>query len=314
MALIRRGEAPEHRGGWSGRPAVDDSSLSPRTWTWRSRPREPTKSSRRASTRSSKPGRGTCLSARRFGASSTDDDGLVAYTWPRGGIVGCDLTSICSKDATPPSRMRSSTISWTCGWRSRISAGTAISLRSATNLRWFPRTSTMRSSTPATSPKAGSSGRSGRKRTPDGAWDGSGCSRPVLASRRPRLSTSAFVIARERDQGLRRSPDPRPRSRSSRRVHARLFGSFPLASDTSSPFAFRRQTPRANNTHAGPIERPSNTSRTEANATCTSPPSAGYRVRTSCGVRSGRASAGGGSSSNPRAPGMGCLVACRRRA
>ena len=44
---------------------------------------------------------GDILSARRFGASGADDDGLVAYTWPRGGIVGCDLTSICSNGRNP---------------------------------------------------------------------------------------------------------------------------------------------------------------------------------------------------------------------
>jgi spermidine/putrescine transport system substrate-binding protein len=42
---------------------------------------------------------GDLLSAKRFGAVATDD--AVSYTWPRGGIVGCDLTSICSRGRHP---------------------------------------------------------------------------------------------------------------------------------------------------------------------------------------------------------------------
>jgi spermidine/putrescine transport system substrate-binding protein len=44
---------------------------------------------------------GDILSAKRFGAAAADDAGLVAYTWPRGGVVGCDLTSICAKGRNP---------------------------------------------------------------------------------------------------------------------------------------------------------------------------------------------------------------------
>lgn len=44
---------------------------------------------------------GDILSAKRFGAADADDAGLVAYTWPRGGIVGCDLTSICARGRNP---------------------------------------------------------------------------------------------------------------------------------------------------------------------------------------------------------------------
>lgn len=44
---------------------------------------------------------GDILSAKRFGAVARDDPGLVAYTWPRRGVVGCDLTSICAKGRNP---------------------------------------------------------------------------------------------------------------------------------------------------------------------------------------------------------------------
>jgi len=44
---------------------------------------------------------GDLLSAKRFGAAAADDAGLVAYTWPRGGIVGCDLTAICARGRNP---------------------------------------------------------------------------------------------------------------------------------------------------------------------------------------------------------------------
>jgi spermidine/putrescine transport system substrate-binding protein len=44
---------------------------------------------------------GDLLSAKRFGAVGADDAGLVAYTWPRGGIVGCDLTAICARGRNP---------------------------------------------------------------------------------------------------------------------------------------------------------------------------------------------------------------------
>ena len=92
---------------------------------------------------------GDMLSATRFGAVRRS---TMTASSPTRGLAAASSAATsrrsARRDATPPSRMRSSTISWTCGWRSRISAGTAISHRSATNRRWFPRTSTMRSSTP----------------------------------------------------------------------------------------------------------------------------------------------------------------------
>jgi spermidine/putrescine transport system substrate-binding protein len=44
---------------------------------------------------------GDLLSAKRFGAAAADEAGSVAYTWPRGGIVGCDLTAICARGRNP---------------------------------------------------------------------------------------------------------------------------------------------------------------------------------------------------------------------
>lgn len=44
---------------------------------------------------------GDLLSAKRFGAIAADDAGRVAFTWPRGGIVGCDLTAICARGRHP---------------------------------------------------------------------------------------------------------------------------------------------------------------------------------------------------------------------
>jgi spermidine/putrescine transport system substrate-binding protein len=44
---------------------------------------------------------GDLLSAKRFGAVAADEAGLVAYTWPPGGIVGCDLTAICARGQNP---------------------------------------------------------------------------------------------------------------------------------------------------------------------------------------------------------------------
>jgi spermidine/putrescine transport system substrate-binding protein len=44
---------------------------------------------------------GDLLSAKRFGAAAADDAGAVAYTWPPGGIVGCDLTAICARGSHP---------------------------------------------------------------------------------------------------------------------------------------------------------------------------------------------------------------------
>jgi spermidine/putrescine transport system substrate-binding protein len=44
---------------------------------------------------------GDLLSAKRFGPAAADDAGLVAYTWPRGGVVGCDLTAICARGRNP---------------------------------------------------------------------------------------------------------------------------------------------------------------------------------------------------------------------
>jgi spermidine/putrescine transport system substrate-binding protein len=44
---------------------------------------------------------GDLLSAKRFGAVAADDAAAVAFTWPRGGIVGCDLTAICARGKNP---------------------------------------------------------------------------------------------------------------------------------------------------------------------------------------------------------------------
>lgn len=44
---------------------------------------------------------GDLLSAKRFGAVEADDAGRVAFTWPHGGIVGCDLTAICARGRHP---------------------------------------------------------------------------------------------------------------------------------------------------------------------------------------------------------------------
>lgn len=45
---------------------------------------------------------GDLLSAKRFGASVDGDDARqVTFTWPDGGIVGCDLTSICARGGNP---------------------------------------------------------------------------------------------------------------------------------------------------------------------------------------------------------------------
>ncbi|HZN42922.1 MAG TPA: extracellular solute-binding protein [Actinomycetota bacterium] len=44
---------------------------------------------------------GDLLSAKRFGAVAADDADRVAFTWPRGGIVGCDLTAICARGRNP---------------------------------------------------------------------------------------------------------------------------------------------------------------------------------------------------------------------
>ena len=44
---------------------------------------------------------GDLLSAKRFGAAAADDAAEVAFTWPHGGIVGCDLTAICARGRNP---------------------------------------------------------------------------------------------------------------------------------------------------------------------------------------------------------------------
>jgi spermidine/putrescine transport system substrate-binding protein len=44
---------------------------------------------------------GDLLSAKRFGSYAADAAGDVAFTWPRGGIVGCDLTAICARGENP---------------------------------------------------------------------------------------------------------------------------------------------------------------------------------------------------------------------
>jgi spermidine/putrescine transport system substrate-binding protein len=44
---------------------------------------------------------GDLLSAKRFGSYAADDAGDVAFTWPAGGIVGCDLTAICARGRNP---------------------------------------------------------------------------------------------------------------------------------------------------------------------------------------------------------------------
>ena len=44
---------------------------------------------------------GDLLSAKRFGSDAGAYASDVAFTWPRGGIVGCDLTAICARGRHP---------------------------------------------------------------------------------------------------------------------------------------------------------------------------------------------------------------------
>ena len=87
---------------------------------------------------------GDLLSAKRFGAAAADDAGQVAFTWPRGGIVGCDSRRSAPAVATPSWPTPSSITSSMWAWRSGTSGGTAISRRSARNSPRSPRTSATR--------------------------------------------------------------------------------------------------------------------------------------------------------------------------
>ena len=225
---------------------------------------------------------GDLLSAKRFGAAAADDAGQVAFTWPRGGIVGCDLTAICARGRNP--------VLAHAFLDHLLDVGVALR-----NFRW-------NGYQPPVGEDAPRCAGAPRRRDPPPRRPHR---RPVppaaRAGSRHRVAGGVATVPRRVD-GLSRRVDQPPAtfgenvplsskpvsatsgsavSGSTARiqivasVHARLFGSFPLASDTSSPFELRRQTPRANSTQAGPIDRPSNTSRTEANATSTSPPSAG---------------------------------------
>ncbi|HEX6399488.1 MAG TPA: extracellular solute-binding protein [Actinomycetota bacterium] len=44
---------------------------------------------------------GDLLSAKRFGAYAGGEARHVGFTWPRGGVVGCDLTAICARGRNP---------------------------------------------------------------------------------------------------------------------------------------------------------------------------------------------------------------------
>jgi spermidine/putrescine transport system substrate-binding protein len=44
---------------------------------------------------------GDLLSAKRFGAYAATAGEQVAFTWPAGGVVGCDLTAICARGRSP---------------------------------------------------------------------------------------------------------------------------------------------------------------------------------------------------------------------
>jgi spermidine/putrescine transport system substrate-binding protein len=43
---------------------------------------------------------GDLLSAKRFGVTGPNPD-AIAFTWPAGGVVGCDLTAICARGRSP---------------------------------------------------------------------------------------------------------------------------------------------------------------------------------------------------------------------
>ncbi len=101
MALLRRGEDPEHRRrgrggrrrGRSDRPRRGRRRRGLERGRVRGAPdgrvRVPAVVVRRPAVRE----------AVRGGRS--DDAGQVAFTWPRGGIVGCDLTAICARGRNP---------------------------------------------------------------------------------------------------------------------------------------------------------------------------------------------------------------------
>jgi spermidine/putrescine transport system substrate-binding protein len=44
---------------------------------------------------------GDVLAAKRFGPGDDSTQELTGYTWPTGGVVGCDLTAICAKGRNP---------------------------------------------------------------------------------------------------------------------------------------------------------------------------------------------------------------------
>jgi spermidine/putrescine transport system substrate-binding protein len=44
---------------------------------------------------------GDLLSAKRFGSTPARRAEEIAFTWPRGGVVGCDLTAICARGRSP---------------------------------------------------------------------------------------------------------------------------------------------------------------------------------------------------------------------
>jgi spermidine/putrescine transport system substrate-binding protein len=44
---------------------------------------------------------GDVLSAKRFGHRAGTPSTAIRYTWPRGGVVGCDLSAICARGRNP---------------------------------------------------------------------------------------------------------------------------------------------------------------------------------------------------------------------
>ena len=101
MALLRRGEDPNARDAGRIDPAVDDLVALAEGVDVEVSAEGAYQELQTGEYAFQQSWSGDLLSAKRFGAAAADDAGRVAFTWPRGGIVGCDLTAICARGRNP---------------------------------------------------------------------------------------------------------------------------------------------------------------------------------------------------------------------
>jgi spermidine/putrescine transport system substrate-binding protein len=101
MALLRRGEDPNGAGPGALDAAIQDLLAMPRTVEVDVSADGAYRELQTGGYAVQQAWSGDVLSAQRFGDASPSSTRAMGFTWPAGGVVGCDLTAVCARGRNP---------------------------------------------------------------------------------------------------------------------------------------------------------------------------------------------------------------------